>query len=86
MRLDFEGVTMPNIGKKLLSSHKKVNVSTSLWMELKLKLFGLKWKELIKVGFVMKGDWKGLTWKEVNLKRFSLKGNELENLKWFGLR
>jgi hypothetical protein len=86
MRLDFEGMTMPNIGKELLSSHKKVNVSTSLWMELKLKLFDLQWKELIKVGFVRKGDWKGLTWKEVNLKRFSLKGNELENLKWFGLR
>ncbi len=70
MRLDFEGVTMPNIGKDLLSSHKKVNVSTWFWMELKLKLFGLKWKEFKKVGFVRKGDWKG----------FDLKRSEFEKV------
>ncbi len=70
MRLDFEGVTMPNIGKELLSSHKKVNVSTSLWMELKLKIVWLE----------MKGINKSWICKEGRLKGLDLKGSEFEKV------
>ncbi len=70
MRFDFEGVTMPNIGKELLSSHKKVNVSTSLWMDLKLKIVWLE----------MKGINKGWICKEGRLKGFDLKGSEFEKV------